>query len=99
LWAPKLDNLLKHKGRKKAIIAIPCICKAWEFYMKKDSTHAKKRNSYVIVKRDIIAKLLLMTRHEIFTFGDGHNAYHQVKIAYEDPSQDHIHNTTRNFLS
>lgn len=37
----KLDNLLKHKGRKKAIIAIPCICKARELYMKMDSTHAK----------------------------------------------------------
>jgi hypothetical protein len=43
--------------------------------------------------------LLLMARHEIFTFGDGHNAYRQVKIAYKDPSQDHIHNITRNFLS
>jgi hypothetical protein len=43
--------------------------------------------------------LLLMARHEIFTFGDGYNAYHQMKIAYEDPTQDHIHYTTNDLLS
>ncbi len=43
--------------------------------------------------------LMLMARHQIFTFGNGYNAYHQVKIAYEDSTQDHIHNTIKNFLS
>ncbi len=36
LFPPKLDNLWKHSGRRKALATIRKVCKANEYYMNKD---------------------------------------------------------------
>jgi len=53
--APKLDNLWKHGGMRKALIAILRICKTRKFYMKFFLVHAKNEHFYANVKKDTIA--------------------------------------------
>jgi hypothetical protein len=54
LFAPKLNNLWKHSERRKALTTIPRICKANEYYMNKDFSHAKNEHLYCLVKKDTI---------------------------------------------
>jgi hypothetical protein len=55
LIALKLDNLWKHGGRKKALVAIPIVYKAREVHMKKYLVHAKNEHMYANVKEGTIA--------------------------------------------
>jgi hypothetical protein len=55
LFAPKLDNLWKHSGKRKALATIPRVCKADEYHMNKDFVHAKNEHLYCLVRKDTIA--------------------------------------------
>ncbi len=44
--ALKLDNLWKHGGRRKKIMAIPKVYNVGEYYMNKDIIHAKNERLY-----------------------------------------------------
>jgi len=54
-FAPKLDSLWKHSGKKKAFTIIRRLCKADEYHMNKDFSHAKNEHLYCLVKKDTIA--------------------------------------------
>jgi hypothetical protein len=50
-----LDNLWKHGGRRKALVAIVGVCKVGELYMNKDLVHANNESMYANVKKNTIA--------------------------------------------
>jgi hypothetical protein len=55
LLAPKLDNLWKHNGRRKALGTISKVFKVGEYYMNKDFVHAKSEHLYCSIRKDTIA--------------------------------------------
>jgi hypothetical protein len=57
LLAPKLDNLWKHNGRRKALGTISKKIKIGEYYMNKDSVHAKSERLYCSIRKGTIANL------------------------------------------
>jgi len=55
LLAPKLDNLWKHNGKRKALGTISRVFKVGEYDMNKDSVHVKSERLYCSIKKDTIA--------------------------------------------
>jgi hypothetical protein len=55
LLTPKLDNLWKHGGRRKALTNIQGVYEAGEYYMNKDLVHTKNEWLYTIVRKDSVA--------------------------------------------
>jgi hypothetical protein len=50
----KLDNLWKHDGRKKKVMAIPKVYNLGEYYMNKDFIHVKNEHFYATTTKDTI---------------------------------------------
>jgi hypothetical protein len=53
MFAPKIESLHKHVGKKKALMVVLGVCGAREYYMSKDSVHAKNETwLYAIARKD-----------------------------------------------
>jgi hypothetical protein len=49
LLALKLDNLLKHQGRRKTKVSTLAVDVITNFYFNKDFVHAKKEHCYIVI--------------------------------------------------
>ncbi len=47
MLAPKIGSLHKHVGRRKALVAIPKVCGACEYYMNKDKLSMLRMKGYM----------------------------------------------------
>jgi hypothetical protein len=54
LLALKLNSLLMHGGRRKALISVLRVCKIDGYYMNKDFVYAKNEYLYVALKKNTI---------------------------------------------
>ncbi len=47
IFAPKIGSLHKHVGRRKALVAIPKVCGASEYYMNKNKLSMLRMKGYM----------------------------------------------------
>jgi hypothetical protein len=53
MFAPKIESLQKHVGRKKALMVVLGVCGVGEHYKSKDSVHVKNETwLYAIARKD-----------------------------------------------